>query len=135
MTELLTEEGFENVTTYQHADYDWQRPDLYKENDSLFCHFQLDASASLPGCIAEMLIQSHLGELDLLPALPEEFQTGNVTGLKARGGYTIDLNWEDGNLKDAVIHLSGSMKIPVIRVKGIITDPGKASNIRILTES
>jgi alpha-L-fucosidase 2 len=47
MTEMLTEEGFENVLTFQHANYDWGRPDLYME-DSLSLHFQLDGSAALP---------------------------------------------------------------------------------------
>ena len=59
MTEMLTEQGFENVLTNQHAPYSNGRDDLYKE-DGLFLHYQLDGSASLPGCITEMIMQSHL---------------------------------------------------------------------------
>jgi alpha-L-fucosidase 2 len=132
MTELLAEQGFENVATYQHASYDWQRPDLYKENDSLFCHFQLDATASLPGCIAEMLLQSHLDEIDLLPALPDELPTGKVSGLRARGGFTVDMEWRNGELIWANIHGQKNKTIPVIRIRNSIIDPGKTEFIKII---
>jgi alpha-L-fucosidase 2 len=71
---LLREEGFENLLTFQHAGYHMGRPDLFREPDNLFLHYQLDASASAPGFMAEMLLQSHLGEIILLPALPEEWK-------------------------------------------------------------
>ncbi len=48
----------------------------------LYCHFQLDASAAVPGCITEMLLQSHMGELHLLPALPDELHSGTLKVLK-----------------------------------------------------
>ncbi len=97
LTELLTEEGFENVTTFQHASYHWQRQDLYMEG-KLYCHFQLDASAAVPGCITEMLLQSHMGELHLLPALPDELHSGSIKGIKARGNYTVNLEWKNKEL-------------------------------------
>jgi len=52
-TEMLTEQGFENLLTYQHIGYHWERPDFFNEGDSLYCHFQLDATASVPGFMAE----------------------------------------------------------------------------------
>ncbi len=115
MTELLTEEGFENGLTYQHAPYNGTGgPELFTEPDGMFCNFQLDASGALPGCIAEMLVQSHLGEIQLLPALPQEFHTGKITGVRARGGFTVDLEWKDGELMKAVI--TGN-RVPIIRLK------------------
>ncbi len=122
LTEMLTEEGFENGLTYQHAEYGWERKDFFMEGD-LYCHFQLDGSASVPGCIAEMLVQSHLDEIDLLPALPDELKTGRVSGLKARGGYSINMEWQDGELIGAEILTKSKKPVPVIRVKNQLIDP------------
>ena len=130
MTEMLTEEGFENGLTYQHADYGWERNDLFMEG-KLYCHFQLDGSASLPGCIAEMLVQSHTGEIDLLPALPDELKTGKIKGLKARGGYKIDLEWKKGELKRAEIYAEKESPVPVIRLGNKLIDPGRFRNCTI----
>lgn len=118
LTEMLTEEGFENGLTFQHADYGWEREDFYMEGD-LYCHFQLDGSASVPGCIAEMLVQSHLDGIDLLPALPDELKTGRVSGLKARGGYIINIEWKDGELIRAEII---GESLPLIRVTNQLVD-------------
>jgi alpha-L-fucosidase 2 len=121
LSEMLTEEGFENGLTFQHAEYGWDRNDFYMEGD-LYCHFQLDGSASVPGCIAEMLVQSHLGEISLLPALPDELKTGEVYGLKARGGYRINMKWQDGELRKAEIISENNKPVPVIRIKNEIID-------------
>jgi alpha-L-fucosidase 2 len=130
MTEMLTEEGFENVLTFQHANYHWERKDLFMEGD-LYLHFQLDGSAALPGCIAEMLVQSHLGEIHLLPALPDEFHTGEIKGLKARGGYSLDLVWKAGELLYAEISCPPGSTIPDIRLKNDRILPGENKNIKI----
>ena len=132
LTETLTTQGFENVLTFQHAEYHWEREDFYTE-DSLYLHFQLDASASIPGCITEMLLQSHLNEIHLLPALPDELHTGKITGIRARGDYTIDLEWKDMELVRAVIHTSRDEANPVVRLKSDIVDITNTDKIQLIT--
>lgn len=63
--------------------------------------YELDGNTGLTSCIAEMLLQSHKGKIRLLPALPDEWDTGQISGLCARGNIMVDLSWEKGKLTHA----------------------------------
>lgn len=96
---LIKESGYENMASNQ--------------SDA----FQVDATMATPGIFTEMLLQSHDGTINLLPAIPTEWPEGEIKGVVARGGYIVDIAWKNGSLTEAIIHIPQGVAKPVVRIR------------------
>ncbi|WP_082461971.1 glycoside hydrolase N-terminal domain-containing protein [Agromyces sp. Leaf222] len=95
----------------------------YNTLENLFCNhppFQLDGNFGIPGGVIEMLLQSHGGLINLLPATPDDWATGSFAGLRARGGYGVSATWADGVVTsyDIVADRAPNANPVIVRVNG-----------------
>ena len=91
--------------------------------------FQIDGNFGAVSGVCEMLLQSHAGDLHLLPALPSAWPSGSVRGLRARGGFEVEMAWQDGRLTRAAVrsHIGGPCVVRLgERVVTLETQPGKS---------
>jgi alpha-L-fucosidase 2 len=107
LVNLITADADANLMTYSRGGIAGAEQNI----------FVLDGNTSGTAGIAEMLLQSHNGEIELLPALPEAWSSGSVKGLRARGGYTVDIDWKNGKVTDYHIVSIDSREVK-IRING-----------------
>ena len=90
----------------------------YNALDNLFGNhppMQMDGTYGMTGGMSEMLVQSHAGQIELLPTLPPAWKDGYVKGIRARGDITIDMAWKNGRITSYKLR-SGSKGKPVVVV-------------------
>jgi alpha-L-fucosidase 2 len=88
--ELIGEAGMENMCQYQQVPPN-RTP------------MQLDGAITTPGAMTELLVQSHLDVIEVLPALPASWKNGSIAGVRTRFGWEINVQWSSGHLTSVVV--------------------------------
>nr|WP_264085097.1 glycoside hydrolase family 95 protein [Kibdelosporangium phytohabitans] len=106
--------------------------DMYSQGS--YTIFQIDANFGAPSAMLEMLVYSRPGVIELLPALPAAWaKTGSITGVGARGGFTVDVSWRDGKVTSATVHSTTGTET-VVRFgswrRNIRLRPGQSVTVR-----
>ncbi len=119
---LLQEDTDSNLLTFA-------RGGIAGAPENIFC---VDGNSAGTAGVAEMLVQSHGGVVELLPALPDSWPNGSISGLCARGGLVVDIDWHDGKLSGALLRSVTGTKTSV-RYRDISCDidlqPGESARI------
>ena len=103
----------------------------YSTNPNMFDNhppFQIDGNFGGASGITEALMQSHSGEINILPALPEEWQEGEICGLKAKGNFEVSVRWSKGKLTEAVIESLAGAKCRV-RTNTVVSVSSNGENV------
>lgn len=111
LTRLITDASEANLLSYSAGGIAGAPQNIYS----------FDGNAGGTGALCEMLLQSDGEEIELLPALPGAWRRGSVRGLRARGGFTVDLSWRDGRLAEARIR-SATAARGRVRYRDTVTD-------------
>lgn len=117
-TQIISDAGFENLLTFQQVPVkDTSAKDLEfikRPEGSWIPVWQIDTSMAISGLIAEMLLSCNEdGLLTLLPALPDEWPSGKIQGLKAEGGFTVDIEWKNKKVTNYKIYADKPRQVKV----------------------
>jgi len=96
--------------------------------------FQIDGNFGGTAAVLEMLLQSYHEQLHFLPALPEAWPNGDVTGLRARGGFTVDIQWRSGKLTEAKITSLTDRDCAILHANGLVIHDSEGNQVEQQTD-
>lgn len=124
LTYLINQLCFDNLLTYSKSGIAGAETNI----------FVADGNFGGAAAIVEMLLQSREGEIDLLPALPKQWQTGKVTGLRAKGNVEVDLTWEFGSLVEATLKAYATVRTSLSYLERTVWLDLEAGHVYTITD-